>query len=304
MSDGMGLPKPLAQESEVPMVLHLRLKPLVASLAVSSLIGIFSMADIASLHLASAEPSTSELTPILLMEETAKPATTNEDALEPPVPTLDLEDAIAPTSSRGITEFVPTRTVKEMLSQEKFTETELNGQHAQKAETPGNVSSANMAPLPATTGNASTETVSLRNTTTGAASPQAKNCQIAEQLNLTHNQRYRLKRWKSSFVRDNQAAFDSIRIKRNLLKRLGKHPASGRDQQQSAELRKQIHQEWKALQTKREAQIAHVLSETQYEKWQALRQECQPQSAAPAPGMIFNRNPDESQLHRTLRQHY
>lgn len=285
------------------MEVHPRLKTMAASLAVSSLIGMLSLADMASLHPAAAEMAAPELTPVLLMEtDTPKPAPMAENSPLPPVPTLDPKAHDIPPELRGITAFIPTRNVKELLgapADAHPSNTGNSGFAARATSTP--------SPGPATKSPKTTPASPAKPQATATPSHQAKpaapNCQYAGQLDLTHNQRFRLKRWKSSFVRDNQAAFDSIRIKRNLLKRLGKNPKSAREKQQAEELRQQIRQELKALQTKREAQIAHVLSEAQYDKWQALRRECQSQSGSLSPGALFHRNPEESKLNRLLRQY-
>lgn len=134
-----------------------------------------------------------------------------------------------------------------------------------------------------------------------AGKPERPNCHMASQLDLTHNQMYRLKHSKKTFELDNKAAFDSLRIKRNLLKRLG-NPESEREKQQAEQLRQEVTQELQALKKKREAQIEHYLSSAQYEKLRAMRTECQPQAQPSAiPGRLFNKNTPEKQMDKTIR---
>jgi len=253
------------------MDLQHRVKPLAVLLSLSVVVSL----PLTHRAFAQTTESGTELTPILLMEETARPTPADSSQMEPPVPMLDLEESI-PASPSSIVPAVPTKNLKEIIGSEP-------------AQTP-----AMQQPSMATAAAAS-DTPATSQATQGT-------CHFTSQLNLTHNQLFRLKHWKKNFERDNQAAFDSIRIKRNLLKRLGNNPASGRERQQSEELKVQIRQEFKALQAKRDAQIAHVLSDAQYEKWHQLRQDCQPQAATP--GIIFNRNPEESQMRRSLQRNY
>lgn len=128
-------------------------------------------------------------------------------------------------------------------------------------------------------------------------------CHYASQLNLTSNQRFRLKHSKATFVQDNKAAFDSLRIKRDLLKRLGKNPESAREREQRDQLQAEIRQELQALKAKREAQINHILRPEQSDQLQALKAECQPQAQdSPMKSHFYNPNPAERQLNRTIRQ--
>lgn len=128
-------------------------------------------------------------------------------------------------------------------------------------------------------------------------------CHYASQLNLTGNQKFRLKHSKATFAQENRAAFDSLRIKRNLLKRLGKNPKSAKEREQRDQLQAEIREELQMLKAKREAQINHILSPEQSDQLQALKAECQPQAQnEPPKAHFYNPNPAERQMDRTIRQ--
>jgi Spy/CpxP family protein refolding chaperone len=101
--------------------------------------------------------------------------------------------------------------------------------------------------------------------------PKLKHCNVTNQLDLTRTQRAKLKTAKNNFVADNQAAFDSLRIKRELIKKLGNEPKNKR---QSDQLKSEIQQELEALRQKKEASLQAILTPAQFNKMQAIRQQC------------------------------
>ncbi len=96
-------------------------------------------------------------------------------------------------------------------------------------------------------------------------------CSYADQLSLTPTQNARLRSTRKTFVADNQAAFDSLRIKRYLIKKLGQDP---QDVRQSNQLKAEISQELYNLRQKKEATLQATLLPEQYSKLQVLKQEC------------------------------
>ncbi len=98
-------------------------------------------------------------------------------------------------------------------------------------------------------------------------SPSAHTGPVASVLDLTKAQKAKLKALRKNFVADNQAAFDSLRIKRYLIKQL-KAP---QEALQRSQLQSEVQQELALLKRKKEATLQYILSAEQYSKLQAHR---------------------------------
>lgn len=109
--------------------------------------------------------------------------------------------------------------------------------------------------------------------------PVVKHCNYTNQLDLTKTQRTRLKTARTNFVQDNQAAFDSLRIKRFLIKKLVKEK-NPKNTRQIDQLNAEVQHELEALSQKKEATLQSILTPAQYAKMQTLKQQCNAQAQA------------------------
>jgi len=100
-------------------------------------------------------------------------------------------------------------------------------------------------------------------------------CELTRQIPLNDNQEHVLKQTHKTFVQDHRAAFDSLRIKRNLVKHLEQKQRNAREEQQLIQLNAEISKEEAALQLKRVAQFEHLLDPTQMATWEKLKPACQ-----------------------------
>ena len=103
--------------------------------------------------------------------------------------------------------------------------------------------------------------------TQAASPPPAHTSSVTNVLNLTKTQKVQLKALGKNFVADNQAAFDSLRIKRYLINQL-KAP---QEALQRSELQTEVQQELALLKRKKEATLQYILNAEQYSKLQAHR---------------------------------
>lgn len=91
-----------------------------------------------------------------------------------------------------------------------------------------------------------------------------------QELNLTEQQKEQLKAAHEQFRKENAAAIDSMKAKRQQLKELGKEPANDAQRQK---LKAQLQQERKALMAKKHELTQGILTPEQQAKWDAKKAE-------------------------------
>lgn len=96
-------------------------------------------------------------------------------------------------------------------------------------------------------------------------------CDAMKKLNLTEDQKARLKAAGKAFHEQNAAEFANIKAKRDQLRQLGKDSANDAQRQQ---LRSELKADMQALHTKRKAAMQGILTPEQESQLQALKQEC------------------------------
>lgn len=94
--------------------------------------------------------------------------------------------------------------------------------------------------------------------------------QFMKELNLTEQQKAQFKAANEKFHKENAAAFESMKAKREKLKALGNDPAN---EAQRKQLHDELRQERKAMMEKRKASTQGILTPEQQAKWDAKKSE-------------------------------
>jgi Spy/CpxP family protein refolding chaperone len=103
---------------------------------------------------------------------------------------------------------------------------------------------------------------------------QKHHCNMKKSLNLSDEQKQRMKALNQTFRQENAAIIDSLKAKHQQLKELGKGEETKNQRQQ---LIQALKQERETLHTKRMALMKQVLTNEQMNQFQSAREQCKAQ---------------------------